>query len=392
MKSVRIAAIDVLRALTMVLMIFVNDLPGIRGLPHWMGHAAMTEDMMGLSDVVFPTFLFILGMSIPFAMQNRAARGERKPYIFKHILLRTFALLVMGVFTVNSGSVDAAATGMNSQWFTLLMVTGFFLVWNVYPAATGSRKRLYTALKWIGALLLVWLVLAYRTQSGGSVYMQPRWWGILGLIGWSYLICATVYLFFMNNLKANLVFWAVCVLTSVGVALGWIGREGILSVLAGHATLYALTTVGIVTSLLVRRYPGREGFRTLAFCLAAGALALFALGAVAHREWIISKIQETPTWLFYCSGIALSVYLFIHWLVQIRGKANWFRIIRPAGTATLTCYLVPYVWYSLWVLLGLRYPEWMTVGAVGLLKSAAIALVTVGITALLVRIGIKLKI
>ena len=52
----RVAAVDVLRALTMFLMLFVNDIPGLRDVPHWLFHARADEDMMGFSDTIFPAF------------------------------------------------------------------------------------------------------------------------------------------------------------------------------------------------------------------------------------------------------------------------------------------------------------------------------------------------
>ena len=55
----RIASIDILRALTMVLMIFVNDLWSLTNIPDWLGHVERGVDGMGLADTVFPAFLFI---------------------------------------------------------------------------------------------------------------------------------------------------------------------------------------------------------------------------------------------------------------------------------------------------------------------------------------------
>lgn len=392
MKPIRIAAIDVFRALTMFLMIFVNDIAGLRNIPHWMKHAAATEDMMGLSDIVFPCFLFIMGMAIPFAVQNRISKGDSTFQVFKHILIRSIALLIMGVFTVNSGSVDAGASGYNAQWFTILMVVGFFLVWNIYPKVTTRKKYLFTALKMAGALLLVWLAVTYRTKTGDSIYMQPRWWGILGLLGWSYLICSTAYLFMMNRIGANIVFWCVCTLVTTGVAVGWIGKTGVNSVIAGHATLYALTAGGVITSLLVRKYHGKDRFNRLAKLLISAGIIMLIAGFIAREWWIISKIQETPTWLFLCMGIALISYTFIHYLIQIRGKQHWFNSIKPAGEATLTCYLIPYAVYSIKALAHISYPHWMNAGAGGLMRSLVFTFLIIGIVALLGKFHIKLKI
>lgn len=73
--SRRNPAIDMLRALTMFTMIFVNDFWKIHDVPHALEHAVYGEDFMGLADIVFPCFLFAVGMSIPYAIESRYAKG-----------------------------------------------------------------------------------------------------------------------------------------------------------------------------------------------------------------------------------------------------------------------------------------------------------------------------
>src|SRR5512133_3170809 len=92
--------IDVFLAITMLLMIFVNDLWSLTGIPVWLGHARADQDFLGFSDIVFPCFLFIVGMAIPYAIRNRIEKGDSHLRILYHIVLRSIALLVMGFFTV----------------------------------------------------------------------------------------------------------------------------------------------------------------------------------------------------------------------------------------------------------------------------------------------------
>ena len=152
-KPKRIASIDVFRALTMFLMIFVNDLWSITEVPHWLEHAASNEDMLGLSDIVFPAFLFIMGMSIPMAIEGRIKRGESRLVISKHIVIRSIALLIMGLFTVNTEYGILQSTGLSKSVFVIIMLIGFFLIWNVYPPSDDkNRKRLYLVLKIVGCV------------------------------------------------------------------------------------------------------------------------------------------------------------------------------------------------------------------------------------------------
>jgi len=54
-----------------------------------------------LADVVFPAFLFIVGLSVPFGTDQRLTKGDSEMTILKHVLLRSLAMIVMGVFHVN---------------------------------------------------------------------------------------------------------------------------------------------------------------------------------------------------------------------------------------------------------------------------------------------------
>jgi len=78
-------AVDILRALTMLLMIFVNNFESINDVPQWMLHSARGVDFLGLSDVVYPVFLFVVGISIPFALENRFRKGLSAGSTLLHI-------------------------------------------------------------------------------------------------------------------------------------------------------------------------------------------------------------------------------------------------------------------------------------------------------------------
>ncbi|MFT7436018.1 MAG: heparan-alpha-glucosaminide N-acetyltransferase, partial [Psychromonas sp.] len=209
----RILSIDIMRGLTLFLMLFVNDLytPGV---PKWLLHTAATEDGMGLADWVFPGFLFMVGLSIPFAF---SARSKSTSELVRHILERTLSLLIIGIFMVNAGGVNAELTGISK---TLWVVSGYvsiFLIWNKYPK---ESKLAY--LKYVGILLLLVLAIIYRGgTSENPRYIEKGWWGILGLIGWGYFVAAFTYLFFRDHiLKVALVwlaFLGLNILTQLGL-------------------------------------------------------------------------------------------------------------------------------------------------------------------------------
>src|SRR5437763_16625032 len=87
----RITSIDALRGLVILAMIYVNDISGAKHVPWWMKHFSDSFKGSGMTfvDLVFPAFLFIVGMSIPFALGSRIARGDPIWKILGHILIRT---------------------------------------------------------------------------------------------------------------------------------------------------------------------------------------------------------------------------------------------------------------------------------------------------------------
>ena len=388
-KSKRIESIDVFRALTVFLMTFVNDLWSVSGVPHWLGHAAFDEDFLGLSDLVFPSFLFILGMSIPLAIGGRIKKGHSNRAIIQHILGRSFALLVMGVFSVNSGGSLSPEVGLSGPIYSLLMLLGFFLIWNQYPQYQASKQTLYRVLKVLGVGLLLYLAFIYRDSSGQM--MQPKWWGILGLIGWTYLVCALLYLFFYR--KHRYLFGAALFFTLLCV-LGTAGYLGVFDqLILSNGCFHAFTLFGVLLTLLLndKIYASIPLNRKLQ--IIGGVVFVFiGAGWISNQWWIISKLQETPPWLFYSTGISLLVYLLVYWGVDMQGKGHWFGFIKPAGTATLTCYLVPSLFYALFQLTGFSIKGALAVAPLGLLKCALFSLLCILATYLLGKLGIKLKI
>ncbi|KAA6325682.1 hypothetical protein EZS27_025132 [termite gut metagenome] len=399
----RNAALDIMRALTMFVMIFVNDLWKIHGVPHCLEHAVPGEDFMGLSDIVFPCFLFVVGMSIPFAIERRYDKGVSGESIIGHIVLRTLALLVTGAFISNSEARLSPDVGYGIGIYWLLMVTAFVCIWNQYPEVDNpNRKRLYLILKIIGIIILLYLAITFRSTKG--LVFTARW-GILGLIGWTYLLCAFIYVFTRNRLKYLIPVWllfiVICILESKmndawgGTAILSFPRPNFynsaLEILhMGNGALPAFTMGGILLSLITTKYIRIEARKKLIFVLASVCLLLLA-GYVSRHFWILSKISATPTWIFYVTSIAIGTYALLYWLVE-KGKTSWFHIIKPAGTATLTTYMIPYVVYALADITGITLPDWFTHDFMGIINCLCFSFLTIGITYILGRIHIKLKI
>ncbi|MEJ7588763.1 MAG: DUF5009 domain-containing protein [Ferruginibacter sp.] len=389
----RIASIDIIRALTMVLMIFVNDLWSLKNIPSWLGHVKPGVDGIGLADIVFPAFVFIVGLSLPFAVDNRRKKGDTDLQLVYHVILRTVALLVMGVFLVNGETINQTATGMRSYVWYSLSCLSFILIWNIYPKKLN--RYLVMAAKAAGIITLIIMAFIYRGGEDGQLNrFAPQWWGILVLIGWAYLAGGLIPVLAKNHLWVIFAGWIFfCALSMINKA-GFIPRDSIVSFIPGPiagGTLAGLTMGGVLTTTLFSYFRKRKENVKMTIVFISFAILLIGLSVITRPYWKLAKLGATPAWLFLCSAFTLLAFTMVYWIADVKGKSCWFNIVRPAGTDTLLCYLIPYFLYALIQAVNFHWPEMISTGAVGLLKSLLLALFCVFITGRLNKAGVRLK-
>lgn len=390
--SERLNSIDVFRALTMLLMIFVNDLWTLHDIPHWLGHTEAGEDGLGLADTVFPAFLVIVGLSIPYAIQNRLKKGDSKTTLVYHIVLRSLALIVMGVFHVNLETYSSLAVLPKPVW-QIMITIGFFLIWLDYPEKMERSTK--TVLKVTGILVLC--IMAYL-YTGGSpenpVWLRLQWYGILGLIGWAYLTCSLVYLVFNGKTWGQLTALIFFIFFNSAATLGWLEPIAFIKPyfwFVGNGAMAAFTMAGVVVSVFYQKMILAEKYKEYWTLLSLFAIAMLAYGISTRPLWGIHKIGDSPSWVAICVGISIIAFGFLTWLTDLKKKKNWFRIIRPAGTSTLTCYLLPYLHYAIYSLVGVSLPLYLRTGITGIVKSLVYALLIIMITGLLEKWRLRLK-
>jgi predicted acyltransferase len=384
-----------MRGLTLLLMLFVNDL-NMRVAPAWLGHMKADFDGMGLADWVFPGFLFMVGMAIPFALAKRFSRGDSLYDISRHILTRTLSLLIIGVLMLNTGRVNSELTGMGENLWALLMYIAVFLFWNDYR---DEDKRFFTitTLKLIGIAILIFLVLKFRSgqpENNGSLI--TGWWGILGLIGWGYLVAAFTYVLCRNlifrTVLITLFFLGLNILSGLSLLDFLNPVKPLLGVIIeGNVPFIVLT--GMIGGLIIKNLFVKE-FKKVILIFAAIGVFYIVSGFILRNWFIISKIKATPSWGLICSGISSLLFALLYWIIDVKNKTSWAGFLKPAGENSLTTYLAPDVlYYLIWmsgipVLIYKQSSEPLIVVGGSLLW----ALLMVGFTALLARMNIKLRI
>ena len=357
-QPTRITSIDALRGFVMFMMIFVNDLAGAgKIVPDWMVHFSDRHHWgsgMTFVDLVFPAFLFIVGMSIPLAIGGRTAKGQSVGKTLGHVTLRTMSLLPIGILMVHE-TPDTNALGWPGDWWCVLMylsAIASFCSISPRPSAPASRSNAWKTVSFCvrlaGVAVLIWLAFAFRGAKGQRIItlapfsLDTEWYGILGLIGWAYLVTCIVFLVFGGNRAAILgcVALLMCLFVAdrKGVFEGfWLNKiVGIGETLGSQAAiavggmlLGSILTAADMTALKART---RFTFWFVAGCAAAALLL--------NRAYGIGKNNATPSWCLWACAITAALWYVLYLISDVRPVRIISRPLALAGQNVLLAYLI----------------------------------------------------
>ncbi len=386
----RVLSIDIMRGLTLFLMLFVNDLyePAV---PSWLLHSAAEEDRMGLADWVFPGFLFMVGVAIPYAIQARKNKSEGQLQIIRHIFIRSLSLMAIGVLILNGSRVQAELTGMPSLLWLGILYICIFLIWNLYPA-DSKYEPLFRVLKALGLLGILYLLFIFKADEGA--WIEIGWWGILGLIGWGYLISALIYTAIANRIALAALIWlffiGLNILSALQLTAYFDFAKPLFSVLlSGNVPSIVLS--GLCIGMLIKQYASQPQ-RLLSYMLCIGIVSL-VFGFILRNWFILSKIYGTPSWAMVCNGISILVLALIYFVVDIKRYLKWAFPFQLAGKNSLTTYLAPDIIY--FIIWGFSLPILLYKDAsqswIVILGSLVWALLMIAFSNLLLKINIRLK-
>ena len=379
----RLVSLDAFRGLVILAMTWVNYIAGMPGIPYWLEHSSAQADGITLPDLVFPAFLFIVGVAIPLALRRAAAEGVSAALLGK-LLWRSASLMLAGVMLLNAGSYDEANAALPRAWFYLLFYVAMVLLWRHDPQAQRRWP------KWLGGVLMLLLVLAFRPV------LETSWWGILGMIGWGYLACSLAFVLAAGG-SAPLagVFAAMLALYLGGMAgaLDWLPAQ--LRAFVNIPQVLGSTAANVMAGVLVGNLfrvdmPHRLRMRQMAWM----ALAFIAAGLLLRPYHGINKVHATASYTLVCAGLALALFLFFYWLADVRQHRRAVAWLLPAGSNALLAYILPDLFEQAAAVLHLPRVWWPFLasgGFPGLLNAAAMTALMLALVAGANRAGLRLK-
>jgi len=313
-RPARMVSLDVFRGATIAAMILVND-PGSWShiyppLEHaeWNGWTP--------TDLIFPFFLFIVGVSLTLSFPSRIARGISRGALALHVVRRSAVIFFIGLFL------------------------------NGFPAFDFGSIRIMGVLQRIAlCYLAAGLLYLFTFQTEVRAGRPPR-------VRANLRVTAIVALTLLAG------YWALMTFVPVpGYGAGHLGKNDNLgayidrSLLGGHLWEESktwdpegfLSTLPAIASLLVGILAGewlrsdREASRkTLG--LAGAGLALLIAGRLIHPFFPINKNLWTSSFVLFTSGCAMLALAACYWIVDVRGLRAWAKPLLVFGMNAILAY------------------------------------------------------
>jgi len=310
--------------------------------------------------MVFPFFLFIVGLSMPLAIRSRLKRNPSLPALWMHVVLRTAGLMTLGLILANADDGDASRMLIRPAVWAILALVGAALVLNDY-GESGRNATLYRVPRIVGLVLVVAMFAIFRHSPNSEhvSWIDISYPEILGLIGYTYLAVCIVYIPTRRWLWAPLAWFVAMMTLNALSAANWIQFAERLPYYVwpfSNGAMAGIVFAGIVTSVI---FLGDHRWQTIGqktiLGIAFGVVALVAGWFLTPLG--ISKIRATPTWSLYSIGAAVLLFTALYWLCDVKKRTTWAFFARPAGSNTLTTYLLPDLWYYILTAAGVRFFE-----------------------------------
>lgn len=296
----RLQSLDVFRGLTIAAMLLVNN-PGswLHVYPP-LEHAAWNG--WTPTDLVFPFFLFIVGITTTLSLGGLLDGGVPPRVLFRKVLVRAVLIFALGLLLQG---FPAYELGTIRVLGVLQRIAMSYFVAATIVLSTGVRGQVGAL---VALLLGYWALMTLVPVPGiGRPVLEPD----LNLSNW-----LDLRVIGRNHLLHETMTW---------------DPEGILSTLGAIATVLC----GVLAGHWIRTARGARG-KVIGLLAAGGAVV--AIGAVWGRTFPINKNLWTGSYVLLTAGIACLVLASIYWLVDVKGYRAWTRPFLVFGTNAITAY------------------------------------------------------
>lgn len=280
----RLVSLDVFRGLTIAGMVLVNN-PGSWSHVYWpLAHANWHG--WTPTDLIFPFFLFIVGVAITLALGPRVERGGSTRELYLKIIKRALIIFALGLFLAGFPYFDLGTIRIPG---VLQRIAVCYLVASIIFLKTDVRKQIIIT---SGLLIIYWLVMTFVPAPGFKVGDFSREGSIASFID--------------RKLLGNHI-W------SQGKVYD---PEGLLSTIPAIAT----TLLGVLVGHLLRS--NKKQYEKVALMFIAG-MCCIVVGWLWNLFFPINKSLWTSSYVLFTGGLAMQLLAFCYWLVDMKQYRRW---------------------------------------------------------------------
>ena len=312
----RLSSLDFFRGITIAGMILVNN-NGDWSTAYWpLRHA----DWNGWTptDLVFPFFLFIVGVSMVFSFASRLERGNSRGEIMKHVVWRGAILFAVGIFVINSFPDHYNLSTIRVEG-VLQRIALCYVVSSVIYLLLGNRGRLAAI---VTCLVGYWILMRYVPVPGFGVPARD-----IPLL----------------DPDRNLAAWLDRRILMGHLYEGTRDPEGLLSTIPAIAG----TLCGVLTGEWLRS--NRSPRAKWMWMLILGVAGLIA-GKFFNIWFPINKKLWTSSYVLFTTGFALVVLGLCYWLLDVRKfRGRWTMPVLVFGMNAIAAYVFSEVLASVFV-------------------------------------------
>jgi len=281
----RLLSLDVFRGFTLLGMVLVNSHPG--EIYPGLGHAKWNG--WGFADLIFPFFVFIVGVAIPYSFASRLARGENREKLFKHILIRCVLLFAIGVFLNGFPRFDLSTLRVMNVLQRIAIC--YFLASIIFVYIRMTTRSI---VRLCGAILVLYFILMKFVPVPGYGA------GVLEPIGnWGNYFDRHIMLGHMQH-------------------DGWEGKS-----LLGSFPALVTMLMGLLTGVYLRT--ARPAYETLTHLYFYGSLCMAA--GITWGLWFpINQHLWTSSLVLFMGGMALVFLATCYYIVDTK-KITWWTLL-----------------------------------------------------------------
>ena len=274
-------------------------------------------------DLIQPSFMFMVGVSLPYSYARRREAGDSTVRLLGHALVRSIVLILLGIFLSSGGMKQTNFAFMNVLTQIGLGYPLLFLLWG-----RGRGIQFSVAM---AVLAGYWAWFAFSPVAGPEFDFErvgvPQDWPYLTGFDAHWQKCA--------NPAAAFDLWFLNLFPQAEEFIRNRGGYQTLNFIPSFVTML----FGLMTGEFIRQSVGR--LRTLAPLILAG-LVLLAAGAALHYGGVCPLVKRiwTPSWTLYSTGLTLLMLSGFYGIIDVAGFRAWTFPLVVAGMNSIALYMM----------------------------------------------------